>query len=188
MSNRLTTSSDRQRDRREADKAIAIMQREARIQRDWDQYFCLHNSHQGLTAFIRVMRLMTDAEYWWYLRDVWVMNNSNMTNMDTGTFALLFAYTSPGRKAMMTSDERAALKAMPEHLKIYRGYNASVPNGHAGWSWTLDRSIAELFAARTPSPSVAVGICNRSDVVAYITDRDESEILVDPVNVRIQGV
>lgn len=80
-------------------------------------------------------------------------------------------------------------KPLPKrkHLTIYRGqYEEDVP----GLAWTLDAAIAHKFAKgagiRTGSMRGAVlrGSVHRDDVLGYLTERGESEIVVNPLNVR----
>jgi hypothetical protein len=66
---------------------------------------------------------------------------------------------------------------------IYRGVgDLDHPNG---MSWTRDRQVAEFFAYRyrrvaRPNPGVLRAIVNRNQVLAYITDRGEAEIVLTP--------
>jgi hypothetical protein len=73
-------------------------------------------------------------------------------------------------------------------VTIYRGgYPATIGNGFA---WTTDPKIAGKFATtlgqRQPVPGgiVISGEVSPSDVLAYITDRNEAEVIVDPRAVR----
>jgi hypothetical protein len=71
---------------------------------------------------------------------------------------------------------------------IYRGQPADAPLGIA---WTTDKKIAEKFAngagARVPTPGgvVIVGNVHPDAVLAYLTGRTESEVIVDPLFVTI---
>ncbi|MNW36760.1 hypothetical protein D3C74_137790 [compost metagenome] len=71
------------------------------------------------------------------------------------------------------------------NIIIYRGINEHT-NPH-GYSWTLDIKKAEWFARRffSDAPSVISAKCYIGDVIAYITDRDEEEIVIHPDDVKI---
>ncbi len=80
-------------------------------------------------------------------------------------------------------------------LRVYRG---GLPfNLRAGFAWTTDPKVARRFAngagVRMPQVGgiVITGWVKPSDVMAYITDRNEAEVIVDPRlvrNVRAVGV
>jgi hypothetical protein len=69
-------------------------------------------------------------------------------------------------------------------LRVYRGGNPF--SVRRGISWTTDPKIAGKFArtmgGRQPVPGgvVITGLVRRSDVLAYLVDRGESEVIVDP--------
>ena len=101
----------------------------------------------------------------------------------------------------MTTDERAAFDAMPDVLTVYRG--AGHPDYTDGFAWTLDRDRAVFFAsyaarafARSTSgrgfvggdPVLSTGEIRRDAVLAYLAEREESEVLVLPGAVDIQTV
>lgn len=68
-------------------------------------------------------------------------------------------------------------------LRVYRGQPPGAP---IGLSWSLDPAIAERFAkgawARTPVPDgeIVTFDANRRSVLAYLTGRNESEVILDP--------
>lgn len=77
-----------------------------------------------------------------------------------------------------------------ETVPVYRG---QMPGSGFGIAWTLDPSIAEKFAhgagVRVPQKgTVYTGSVARRDVLAYLTGRGESEVIVDPEKVRITEV
>lgn len=104
----------------------------------------------------------------------------------------LWGSNRPGREAAMSDEERATLAALPDPVKVYRGV------AHAervdGLSWTLDRERALMFAHRAASPEyaafragvphsddcqplLATGEVARDDVLAYLDERQEQEIV-----------
>jgi hypothetical protein len=75
-------------------------------------------------------------------------------------------------------------------LTVYRG---QMPGGGFGIAWSLDADTATKFAKgagiRNPmAGTVYTGHVRRADVLAYLTGRGESEIIVDPTNVIIDRV
>jgi hypothetical protein len=102
----------------------------------------------------------------------------------------------------MTESERVELVGLPEPVPVFRGFSRD--GGEHGFAWTLDRDRAEWFAGfhdgprirllygqpdgAPRSPRVAVGKVAKSYVIAYICDRQESEVLVLPETVVIEAI
>lgn len=79
----------------------------------------------------------------------------------------------------------AKFEALPEVLQVYRGQILEHP---VGVSWTLDRDVAKKFARsggyRVDQDGGAVLCCRvrKELVLGYITQRNESEVVVDPLD------
>ena len=80
-------------------------------------------------------------------------------------------------------------------LTIYRGQDPvseATPDGHlpVGIAWSLDKSIAERFARGAATRQsdregiVYEGRVLKSKVIAYLTGRDEEEVIVHPFDIR----
>ena len=93
---------------------------------------------------------------------------------------------------MSTKDVRCVFELPPEQggllpkTRIYRGYRFD--DAAPGFSWTLDKARARWFAGRLrtddhPDPKIVSGYVAREHVIAYITSRDEQEIVVLPEHV-----
>ena len=132
---------------------------------------------------------MTDRVFWKTLADVWT--DSENLWQDKRVIRRLLSNPRPCREEMMTAEERRALKRMPATLTIYRGFNGK--GTWRGWSWTISKEKGEWFARRperpranSPSdPTLVEATVKKADVIAYITARNESEIVVDPKKVKI---
>jgi hypothetical protein len=96
-------------------------------------------------------------------------------------------------RAIAAGDRIEDGEPMPtgDPLTIYRGQG--VDDEYVGISWTLDRSRAEWFAATIPRVGpredgvVIEGRVARSAILGYLTARNESEVIVDPLDVAIVG-
>lgn len=79
-----------------------------------------------------------------------------------------------------------------EFISVYRGQTD--PEDILGLSWTTDPRVAMRFAEgaalRTSgmNGSVLTGMVHRKNILAYITQRKESEVVVNPDNVQVLGV
>lgn len=72
--------------------------------------------------------------------------------------------------------DRDAFNELPDPVTVYRG---DIEDG--GWSWTTDQKVAEWFARRfrdgDDEAPVLRGQVEKRWVIAYLTNRQESEIL-----------
>jgi hypothetical protein len=80
---------------------------------------------------------------------------------------------------MMTSEEKRAFDALPDEITIYRGCG---PRNEFGYSWTLDRTMAETFpfkrGYRTEYPTLLTMKINKIRASALKLDRQEQEIVL----------
>ena len=72
--------------------------------------------------------------------------------------------------------------SLPDTVPIYRGCSKERVRGI---SWTTDRTVAKSFASghrgvAVPNASLAHAIIPKGAVFCVFTDRQESEVLIDP--------
>jgi hypothetical protein len=123
----------------------------------------------------------------------WKMMNLAWTTAELispHTFAVeeLFGHHVECRAAFMGLADRRALAALPETIKVWRG--TSFPS-QDGWSWSLNRESAEWFGRRWPISGEAYlieGEVERANVIAYLGDRGEAEIVVSQDHVSVLNV
>lgn len=89
---------------------------------------------------------------------------------------------------------RVETQPLPEGdtLTIYRGEPAKPDGELKGIAWSLDRDVATFFALR-PSGSSGTGVVieatvPRFAILGYITDRNESEVIIDPLVATVQSI
>lgn len=75
-------------------------------------------------------------------------------------------------------------------VTVYRGGNTKSTPWEQAYSWTLDINTANFFAIRRgQGPAyIAEGKVRRSEILEYIDDRDEKEVLVKPGAVQMKEV
>ena len=121
---------------------------------------------------------------WWYeadnLVDLWRGSDPDDTNPD---FVRLFQQVQFAKNVAYLRDG----KALPRNsiLRIYRGQIEGDPLGMA---WSLSRHVATAFAGGMGARVAMEGVvyeaaCWRTSVLAYITQRHEEEIVIDPTDV-----
>lgn len=119
------------------------------------------------------------------IADLWVSADPDDTNPDNLAIWRK-AYNDHGG---LIRDGRPLPKPGGDRmLKVFRG--GSPFTVKAGISWTLDPKIAGKFAAtlggrvKVHGGVVVTGLVRPADVLAYLTDRGESEVIIDPRLVR----
>ena len=85
-------------------------------------------------------------------------------------------------------DERinVELNKYPDVITVYRGGNSASTPYQKAYSWTTDINVANFFASRRGKDTgyIAVGHVKRRNVITIINDRNESEIIVRPEDVK----
>lgn len=80
----------------------------------------------------------------------------------------------------VTDDPEGWDKIKNEPLVLYRGVDGHLEITKDGPSWTLDRKVAEFFAYRWGAKGkVYTYTADPSEALAYITAREEAEIILD---------
>jgi hypothetical protein len=164
--------------------------REAKARRQWHRYVFLYERPYRLDAFMNISWGLDGPEYWKLLGDVWSDTENCWQNVDE--WREMLTADPEGREMMSTEDVRSVFELTPEagglapQTRVYRGY--CYEGALASFSWTLDRARAKWFATRLrqdddPPAKVASGFIAREHVIAYVTGRDEQEIVCLPEHV-----
>jgi hypothetical protein len=157
---------------------------EAIDKKKWHTVLFLHERPYRLDALLQHHRRMSDEEYWSCVGSVWV--DSENIWQAYPVWRDLWESPRPGKHLVMDEAEQAAMAALPDSMKVYRGVHGkgvTKVRKRTGLSWTLDKDKAEWFANRyQQSPQkVLEGIVKKSDVHAHFTARNENEIVATKV-------
>jgi hypothetical protein len=141
---------------------------------DWHGYIFLHERPYRLRALTRCLRAALgndEIRRNEVIRMVW--SDFEFNNRHSRLWRRVWMDTAP------TGDEAAALSSMPNPLPIFRGVGDR--RGWRGLSWTRERAQAERFATRfSDNKFVVSGVVSRQDIRAYLTERNEAEIIAFP--------
>jgi hypothetical protein len=125
---------------------------------------------------------ITDKDYWCLIRFCYTMSDFCYND-----FNMLSSYLECNRQEqqnIMNEHERDFLASLPNEFKVYRGCSLTeIESGLFRYSWTLDADIAHFFAHEYRRNShldckVVEKTIKKNDVLAYFSDREESEILM----------
>ena len=153
---------------------------EARAAGSWERFVFMHERPYRFNALAEVASAITDASFWRLLRQVWIDSENIWEHMVYAR--AVWEMPNPDRQSVMTKPERAALAAMPETFPIFRGACSRHDDPKEGLSWTTSLKVAEWFSRRYSGsrPVVIEATVRRDDVLAFFTQRNESEIVVFP--------
>jgi hypothetical protein len=155
--------------------------------RDFDSFIFAFEGPNRWRALRAVSSMLTDAEYWHLLRELYQMSKALQWQKK---YLRQFLLAKRGdREHFMTEAERATLAGLPDPLTIHRGAQLHQAEG---WSWTVDADQARWFALRWgdayPNRLILHGQVARADVIGYLADREESEVVCDPNLVVLESV
>lgn len=149
-------------------------------------YLWCHERPYRLSAFMRIQKHLSPQIRWQTLAEIWTDSENIYQNQHLWREAL-FEYDMAGSEFFMNEEERRFLSRKSQFITIYRGVNCF--EGHEGFSWTTDRLVALRFAERFRLPEqqayIFQGEVNKALVLGYKNDRNEAEIVVDYLDVKI---
>lgn len=108
---------------------------------------------------------------------------SHYTFCDCGAQQISRANMEKVRSCKTKRQTEATLKRLssyPDEITIYRGEGSQSTDYAQAYSWTTDLNTAYFFAAWKGGESARLisAVVNKADVIEYIEDRNESEIIV----------
>ena len=145
------------------------------------------NSFNRFETFLKLGNNLKGELYWYALQIAYQMSDNLYLHRDQVKTA--FCRNQPGRQKLMRLEELEYLKALPDHLSIYRGMTEQeLNNGNYGVSWTLKKEVAEFFAFSyirnfdTDHYAKVVHELNirKKEVIALFLGRQEYEIIYIP--------
>jgi len=154
-------------------------------EKDWHIVLGLYERPYRIDAVFEMSRFMTDEEYWDSVCWVW-MDSENLWEV-TDVLEELFwpsNHDLEKRHLLMNKEELVLLKDLSEVVTVYRGCGEK---NREGWSWSLDKEVAELFVRRSSQKDsqVVTAVVGHADIVAFFNGRQEQEIVAPPDTVVI---
>jgi hypothetical protein len=145
----------------------------------WDHFHPELSGPDRLEHFLKTHRPIDDSAYYQLVGQLWTA--PELLAVPSGFILTIVDWSHANTSHIMTTAEHAGLAELSETFSLYRGHPESLRDG---CSWTLDRNIARQWALGQPAgDSVSTGTVAKKDILAYITRRDEQEILVAPQDV-----
>jgi hypothetical protein len=149
--------------------------------------FAVDNHQRGIVAVEMWKARSPRAAFRAYLSGIWDHDHNHVIQA---------ARTRRRLAAMFHYAEFPLPAHLPERVRVWRGTsNRTLNQARAGYSWTTDRDVACWFAMRFAIhrddwvPLVLTEEVNKSDIVLFHNDRNESEVVLvtPPKSARIWG-
>lgn len=116
------------------------------------------------------------------LREVWIDTEFPALNIDISSRDLSMWLKIADKDILMSKEDKNYLDSLPESVKIYRG--VADEQYIEGYSWSLSEEKARWFATRFSFEGCSPVLCsfeiNKSDIIAYMSARNEAEVVVLP--------
>ena len=142
------------------------------------------NSENRLERFYFWSKYLPSYLYWEYLSEAYTVSDNLYKYKDQ--VKELFSSTLPDREKLMTAEELAYFKTLPDILTIFRAMTIKESlSKDYGISWTLDKKVAECFKviykrnyATKDEPKTIIELqIKKNDAIAFFTGRKEAEII-----------
>lgn len=143
------------------------------------------NKAYGLTFLKLAEPYLSNADLSELLADAWIQSeNPNMdANVTKNDLVGMFSRTD--KSVLMSLEERIRLSELDDTITIYRGVTPYNAKNIRALSWTTDIKKAEWFANRFGQRGTVYKTqISKSKVLAYFTSRGESEIIVNPKELK----
>ena len=119
------------------------------------------------------------------LADAWVRSESPNADPNLSKSKLVSLFKAADPEILMDAEERARLQSLDDPVTIYRGVTSYNARNVKALSWTLDENVARWFASRFGEQGrVYQAQIAKDDILAIFTGRNESEVIVDPKQLR----
>ena len=119
------------------------------------------------------------------LADAWVRSESPNADPNLSKSKLVSLFKAADPEILMDAEERAQLQSLDDKVTIYRGVTSYNTRNVKALSWTLDENVARWFASRFGEQGrVYQAQIAKVDILAIFTGRNESEVIVDPKQLR----
>jgi len=162
-------------------------------EKNYSQLLWMYERPHRIDAFLEHvapnLSFRTD-EYWDILSSL-IVDSENIWQWKSRYENLVINVDAEHARRMMNDEEREFFDNLPDEVTIYRGaleFEDGTSNID-GYSWSLDREMAEFFANRFvrdgDTPVIVEGKIAKEKIRSYFSGRNENEIIADYEDVTL---
>lgn len=140
--------------------------------------------NEKLRYFTMFHKHFSDKEFWRKLSMIYT--GQDFQKLPHQIYKLYFNSNRPYREELMDEEEKAHYNKLPDIIKAYRCMSKEEKKREEfGFSWTLSKDVAQFFVDRNnkiyqKEHVIYEKLLHKSDIIAYLNERDEEEILYLP--------
>lgn len=141
-------------------------------------FFIIINKPYSGVFFKLIKDLLNIKDYTDMLETLWTIMEYPNQDVNVTQKEWVSYWKNADTKYIYSDEDKEILDALPDEFYVYRGLmeRASLK----ALSWTLDLDRAIWFAKRWNNHGkVYRGLCKKKDILAYLSCRNEEEIVVD---------
>ncbi len=147
--------------------------------------YMMTNKAYALTFLKMATPFLSQKDFSKILSAAWIRSENPNLDPNVTTTKLLSMFKKAAPEHLMSEKEQALLQSLPEQVTVYRGLTSYNAKKIEGLSWTLNQHTAEWFAQRyNEQGKVYQATVNKADIIAILTDRNESEVIIDPKTLK----
>ncbi len=149
------------------------------------QICCMMNKPYLLTFLKYAQPHIEKKEFAQLLGLCWIQTEAPNQDANVSQKEFVEMFQKASAEDLMNLDERRKLAELPDELEIYRGVTEKNQENILAMSWTMKQETAEWFAKRFGSKGkVYRAKVRKEDILALFNGRNESEVIVDPKNLK----
>ncbi len=147
--------------------------------------YLMLNKTYGLAFLKYAKRDLSGKDLSELLADAWIRSESPNMDANVTKGELVAMFEQADKVALMTEQERKLLSEFNDTVTIYRGVTSYNAKNIKALSWTIDKKKAEWFAHRFgENGTVYKSQISKDKILAYFIGRGESEIIVNPKDLK----
>ena len=143
-------------------------------------FFMFRKSYR-LVFFKYTKQYLSEKDFAEMLKFCWATCESPMNDANVTKKEIVCWFTNANKRFLMNKEEKKIRKSLPQMVEIFRGTRSAAYE--LGISWTLSREKAEWFAKRFSDYNNEFHVysywIDKKDILCYINERNEQEVIVD---------
>lgn len=149
-----------------------------------DRIMCHIRKSYRLTFFKYINKYLSAKDFALLLKDVWIMAENISDDKNVSMKELVKWFKMADKRYLLDKKEKKLLSELPNGVSVYRGVRSE--DYKYDMSWTLSLENAKWFAERynTDTQIVYKAVIQKQDILAYLNDRNEEEVIIDPVALK----
>ena len=145
------------------------------------QIFLYVNKPYSMTFLKYVKQYLSEQDFAETLAECWVREEQPNMNPNFTKAELTGMFKRADKKHLMSETGYRKWKEMPERVTVYRGVTGYNGKNIRALSWTMSCKTAKWFAGRFKEQGkIYQAEIDKKHILAYIDQRGESELIVDP--------